>query len=61
MSVWKVEYTDQFGAWYETLTEEDQDAVVARVDPVDRGRQEPGRSGEPELEPVVRPLRGDRR
>ena len=27
-----VEYTDEFGAWYASLNEEDQDAVIARVD-----------------------------
>jgi hypothetical protein len=32
MVVWEVEYTDQFGAWHETLDEEDQDAVIARVE-----------------------------
>ena len=29
--VWEVEYTDEFGAWYEALTEEDQDALISRV------------------------------
>ena len=29
--VWEVEYTDEFGAWYEALTEEDQDAIISRV------------------------------
>jgi len=24
---WEVEYTDQFGAWWRGLTEEDQEAV----------------------------------
>lgn len=32
MTMWEVEYSDQFGAWYEDLDEEDQDAVVARVE-----------------------------
>lgn len=32
MSTWQVEYTDQFDDWYQTLTEEDQDAVIARVE-----------------------------
>jgi len=27
-----VEYTDQFDDWYQTLTEEEQDMVVARVE-----------------------------
>jgi hypothetical protein len=30
--VWEVLYTDAFGAWFETLTEDQQDAVIARVD-----------------------------
>jgi hypothetical protein len=30
--MWEVEYTDQFGTWFETLDEEDQDAVIARVE-----------------------------
>ena len=32
MSMWDVEYTSQFDDWYQTLTEEDQDAVIARVE-----------------------------
>jgi hypothetical protein len=31
MRVWAVEYTDEFGSWYEALTEEDQDAIISRV------------------------------
>lgn len=30
--MWDVEYTDQFDDWYQTLTAEDQDAVIARVE-----------------------------
>jgi hypothetical protein len=30
--MWEVLYTDEFGAWFETLTEDQQDAVIARVD-----------------------------
>lgn len=30
--MWKVEYTDQFNDWYQALDEEDQDAVIARVE-----------------------------
>ncbi|HET6918510.1 MAG TPA: hypothetical protein VFI46_03490 [Jiangellaceae bacterium] len=30
--MWEVLYTDEFGAWFETLTENQQDAVIARVD-----------------------------
>ena len=29
---WEVEYTDQFGAWFDTLTEDQQIALTARVD-----------------------------
>lgn len=28
---WTVEYTDEFGAWWDTLAEEDQIAIDARV------------------------------
>jgi hypothetical protein len=31
MSKWEVEYTDQFEAWWEQLTEEQQEAIAARV------------------------------
>lgn len=30
--MWEVEYTDQFGSWYEDLSVEDQDAIIGRVD-----------------------------
>jgi hypothetical protein len=30
--MWDVLYTDEFGAWFETLTADQQDAVIARVD-----------------------------
>jgi hypothetical protein len=30
--MWGFLYTDEFGAWFETLTEDQQDAVIARVD-----------------------------
>ena len=29
---WEVEYTDEFGKWWQTLLESHQDAVVARVE-----------------------------
>jgi hypothetical protein len=32
MAMWEVEYTDEFGDWYEQLSEDDQDALVARVE-----------------------------
>lgn len=35
---WEIEYTDQFGAWFENLDEGVQDAVVAAVEVLsDRG------------------------
>jgi hypothetical protein len=30
--MWEVLFTDEFGAWFEALTEDQQDAVVARVE-----------------------------
>lgn len=30
--MWEVEYTDQFGDWYENLSQEDQDAIIGRVE-----------------------------
>jgi hypothetical protein len=30
--MWEIEYTEEFGAWYSSLTEEEQDNVVARVE-----------------------------
>jgi len=32
MSMWEVEYTHQFEDWYTTLTEEERDSVIARVE-----------------------------
>lgn len=32
MSVWQVEYTDQFDDCYQTLSEQEQDVVIARVE-----------------------------
>ncbi|MEX1046170.1 MAG: type II toxin-antitoxin system RelE/ParE family toxin [Actinomycetota bacterium] len=29
---WTVEYTDQFEAWWQNLTEEEQDSIIAAVD-----------------------------
>ena len=106
--MWAVEYTDQFDDWYQTLTEEEQDMVVARVELLESagpglgrpvvdsirqsrhpnmkelraegslralfafdprraailligGDKSPDDSRQPELEPLVRPLRADRR
>jgi hypothetical protein len=30
--MWEVRYTEEFGAWFETLTEDQQDAVIAHVE-----------------------------
>ncbi len=30
--MWEVEYADEFGSWYARLTEDDQDAIIARVE-----------------------------
>lgn len=30
--MWEVEYTDEFGAWWNELREEEQDAIVAAVE-----------------------------
>lgn len=30
--MWHVEYTDQFGNWFERLSEDDQDMLVSRVE-----------------------------
>ncbi len=30
--MWEVEYTDEFGRWWDTLTEEEQDAVAVGVE-----------------------------
>ena len=32
MVVWEIEYTDEFGRWWQDLSEVQQDAVVARVE-----------------------------
>jgi hypothetical protein len=29
---WEIEYTDQFGEWWETLTEDEQDAIDAAME-----------------------------
>jgi len=30
--VWEVEYTDEFGRWWETLTEDEQESLVVSVE-----------------------------
>ena len=32
MSVWEIEVTDQFDAWWSTLTDDQREAVTDRVD-----------------------------
>jgi hypothetical protein len=32
LDMWEVLFTDEFGAWFEALTKDQQDAVVARVE-----------------------------
>ena len=32
MQTWYVEYTDQFHQWYRTLSQEERDTVIARVE-----------------------------
>jgi hypothetical protein len=41
--MWEVLYTDEFGAWFETLTEDQQDAVIAHVDLLEAEGPAPGR------------------
>jgi len=40
---WEVEYTDQFGEWWDSLGEEEQDAVTAAVNVLQRGGPSLGR------------------
>ena len=41
--VWEVEYTDQFGEWWDNLAEEEQEAVTAAVNVLQRGGPNLGR------------------
>jgi hypothetical protein len=34
--MWEVEYTDEFGAWWETLTDEEQETVADAVEALQR-------------------------
>ena len=34
---WEVEYTDQFGEWWDKLAEEEQEAITAAVNVLQRG------------------------
>ena len=36
MLPWDVEYTDEFGEWYKTVDEADQNAVIARVELIEQ-------------------------
>ena len=67
---WEVEYTDQFGQWWHGLSEDQQDAVVARVELLmERGPNLPypyssgvmgsrhGRMRELRVQSVGRPIR----
>jgi hypothetical protein len=40
---WEVEYTDQFGEWWDNLAEEEQEAVTAAVNVLQRGGPSLGR------------------
>jgi len=40
---WEVEYTDQFGEWWDNLAEEEQEAVTAAVNVLQRGGPNLGR------------------
>ena len=50
---WAVEYTDEFGSWFEALTEAEQEDIVAVVGALERQGPALGR-------PYVGPLRGSR-
>lgn len=41
--VWEVEYTEEFRAWYEPLAEDDQDAVIGRVELLEQAGPSLGR------------------
>jgi hypothetical protein len=62
--MWEVEYTDPFGTWYESLEEEDQDAVVARVELLEQLGPALGRpavdSVHQSRHPNMKELRGER-
>lgn len=51
--MWDVLYTDEFGAWFGTLTEDQQDAVIARVELLETEGPALGR-------PTVDTIRGSR-
>ena len=40
---WEVEYTDQFGEWWDDLADEEQEAVTAAVNVLHRGGPSLGR------------------
>jgi hypothetical protein len=53
--VWEILYTDQFGQWWGDLTEDQQEALRARVELLEeRGLTLVGRSSTPSSVPVTR-------
>lgn len=50
---WEVEYTDEFGAWYEELGQDDQYSIVAAVDLLEESGPGLGR-------PLVDTIKGSR-
>lgn len=50
--MWGVEYTDEFRSWYEALAEEEQDAIIARVELLETAGPALGR---PSVDNVHRP------
>ncbi len=51
--MWEVEYTDTFGAWWDELTEDEQERVTAAVELLEQGGPALGR-------PLVDTLKGSR-
>src|SRR5205823_2771238 len=47
--MWEVEYTDEFAAWFETLTEAEREKIAAGVEALIRGGPSLGR---PEVDSV---------
>ena len=51
--MWEIEYTDEFGEWWGTLTEQQQEALTDRVDLLAEHGNALGR-------PAVAPIKGSR-
>jgi hypothetical protein len=51
--VWEVEYTDTFGAWWDELTEDEQDRITSAVELLEQSGPALGR-------PLVDTLKGSR-